>query len=178
MFHSYNILLLLSLCFIYSLSKDIQRYYPNQTVVSSRSIYELAQLRRTAARFAAKLNRTHRTNSTNKINPLNKKVLNNNIYTPRIKTDDVKNIHDEFLYERLKIVIIISLIALLFSIIIVIICIVARYYQAKNPIPTERPPPKIPLNSPGRTYRTYKFSQINPDKRNFSRKRRALPTAV
>lgn len=177
MFHSYNILLL-SLCFTYSLSKDIQKYYPNQTLVSSRSIYELVQIRRAAARFAAYHNRTHRNNNTNNINQLDKKVLNNSIHTSRIKTADVKNNYHEFLFERLKIIIIISSIALGLLIIIVIICIVVRYYQDKYPVPTERAPQKIPLNLPRQTSRTYKFSQKNHDERNFSRKSRTLPTAV
>jgi hypothetical protein len=169
---------LLSLFFIYSISNDIQKYYPNRTIVPSRSIYDLVQIRRAAARFAAYRNRTHRNNNTNNFYQLANKVLNKNTYASRIKTSHLKNNHHQFIIERLKIVIIISSMALGFMIIVVTLCIMARYCQDKNPTSTERVEQRKPLNSPRPTNRTAKSSQINYDTRNFSRKSRTLPTAV
>lgn len=168
MFHIYNIFLVIS--FIgYSLSNDIQKYYPNRTVVSSRSIYDLVQVRRAAARFAAYRNRTHRYNNTNSLYRLTNKILNKNTHVPAREISDYKARHQEFVIKRLKIVIIISIISVTGMIIIVTFCIIARYYQDRNPKFIQRKPQKC-----GNT----KFSQINNDKRNFSRKPRSIPTAV
>ncbi len=58
MLHFCNIFLL-SLFFVYTISNDIQNNYSNRTITSSRSIYDLVQLRRQAARLAAYYNKTH-----------------------------------------------------------------------------------------------------------------------
>jgi hypothetical protein len=172
MFQFYNILLL-SLFFTYSLSKDIEKYYSNRTIASSRSIYELVQIRRAAARLAAYLNRTHRINNTNNINRINNKFLNTNTYASKIEISDFNTNPHEVLMERLKIVIIICIFSVGFMIIFVITCILARYCHGKDSRPTERIEQRKP-----QTYRTTTYVYAKKDTRNFTRKSRTLPAAV
>lgn len=172
MFHMYNILFFI-LFLGYTFSNDIEKYYPNREMVSSRSIYELVQVRRAAARFAALRNRTHRYNNTSNLYRIANKFLNKNTHIPAREITDYKTSHQQFVLERLKIVIIISCIAVFFMIILVLSCILIRYYRDKNPEPTQRQQSKQK-----RTYQATKFSQVKNDKRNFSRKPRTLPTAV
>jgi lipopolysaccharide/colanic/teichoic acid biosynthesis glycosyltransferase len=137
----------------YSIASDIQKYDSNRTIASSRSIYNLVQTRRAAARWAAYHNKTHRIHNT---------------YAPQSKTTNSNSNQNRFLIERLRIVIIFSSIPLVFMIVIVITCIFVRYIRGKNPIFTER---VEQINGT-------RFSEIIYDTRDFSRKTRILPTAV
>ncbi len=157
LFHFCNIFLL-SLLLTYSIASDIQKYYSNRTIASSRSIYDLVQMRRAAARLAAYHNKTHRIHNTN----------NDNTYAPQNKITNSNNNPNRFLIERLRIVIIFSSIQLVFMIVIVITCIGVRYIRNKNPIFTER---VEEINGT-------RFSETIYDTRNLSRKTRILPTAV
>jgi hypothetical protein len=102
-------------------------------------------------------------------------VLKKNTYAPKMQTLNPKTNLNQLKIERLKIVIAISSIAVVFMIILVIICIAARYYQDQNPVRTDR---AEPLNSLKPKKSTTKYMQINQDTRNFSRKPRTLPAAV
>jgi hypothetical protein len=169
MLHFYHILLL-SLLFIYATSKDIQNRYSNRTITSSRSIYELAQLRRSAARLAAYYNKTHRKNNAN----------TNLLYTntPRSKMGDSNDGGNRFLMGRLRTIIFVSSISLIFMIVIVIICIIRKYYQGKNPTLTERIEQTEPFNSQEGTNRKIIYGEKIKDTRKFSRKSRTLPTTM
>jgi len=149
---------LLSLLLTYSIASDIQKYYSNRTIASSRSIYDLVQMRRAAARWAAYHNKTHRIHNTN----------NDNTYVPQSKITNTNNNQNRFLIERLKIVIIFSSIPLVCMIVIVITYIGVTYIRSKNPIFTER---VEQINGT-------RFSETIYDTRVFSRKTRTLPTDV
>jgi hypothetical protein len=146
----------------------MDKYSPNRTIVPSRSIYDLVQIRRNAARLA----KSHRNNYTNQSGNM---VLKKNTYAPKMQTLNPKTNLNQLKIERLKIVIAISSIAVVFMIILVIICIAARYYHDQNPVRTDR---TEPLNSSKPKKSTTKYMQINQDTRNFSRKPRTLPAAV
>lgn len=126
------------------------RFYPNRTIVPSRSIYELAQLRIAAARLAkAYRNRTMENKTT--IIPQSKAHQANAIFT-----------------EHLKVVIIISASVVLLMAIIVILCIMVRYYRDKHPRLTEMIPERKRILT--------QYTRGVPDKRIFTRKHRHLPT--
>ncbi len=153
----FYILLILCIFFTYTIAKNMDNYYSNRTNVSSKSIYELVQMRIAAARLA----RRHRNNT---------QLIKNRNYAMKMKMSSYsKDDHNEILTERLKILVTISSTVLLLMIIIVIMCIVRRYYQDKNFKPTER---AVEQN------KTTRYSQVKSDKRNFSRKKRKSPTAV
>jgi hypothetical protein len=154
------IIFLLTLFFTYSIAKNIDKYYPNRTNVPSRSIYDLVQLRLAADRLA----KQHRNNTR-----LSHKFSTNRTYASRMKMSYSKDHHNQILFERLKIMITISGIVLAFMITIVIICILIRCRQDKNPKPTERVEQKL---------RTTQYYRVKSDKRNFARKERPLPEAV
>ncbi|CAF1008914.1 unnamed protein product [Rotaria sordida] len=160
---------------------DIKSFYPNRTIVSSRTIYNLVQIRRAGSRFAAYRNRTHRNLTTNNFhlfenNSLDKNNDNINVY--QNNTDDFKKLFSQYLNERLKAMIIISSVALIFMVIVVTICIIGRYFRNKHSISTKGIEQTTPLNPPKQTNRTKGFCQSDHDTRDFSRKPRKLPTDV
>lgn len=132
------------------MSKEMpDRFYPNRTMVPSRSIYELAQLRIAAARLA----KVHRSRT----------IDNATIVTPQSKSRQP----NELWIERLKIVIMISVSVVLLMTIIVVVCIIGRYYRAKHPTITDR--------VTERTHFKTQYDRSTPDHRHFGRKHRHFP---
>lgn len=137
---------LLSLFLTCSMSKDVaEQFYPNRTIVPSRSIYDLAQVRIAAARLAKTYH--NRTIQNTTMNIAQSKTHGNNLF-----------------FDRLKIIIGISSSVILLMSIIVIICIIGRYYHDKHPTITERAPEK-------RRWTT-QYTRTMSDDRYFGRKDR------
>jgi hypothetical protein len=181
MFHYYTAFLL-SLFFTYSISNDIYKHHSNRSIVSSRSIYELVQIRRAAARLAAYHNRTHQNNiaKTNELyqidyNPSDK--YNDNKHISINEKTGSKNTRNGYLDERFKLIISISIIVVGFVILIVVICVVMRYIQHKHPISSRTSGQSQPLNT-SRYISATRYYEQRYDTRNFTRKTRTVPAAV
>ncbi|UJR28365.1 hypothetical protein I4U23_009608 [Adineta vaga] len=171
MLHNYS-LVFLCLFFAYTNCNDMQKSDTNRTIVPSRSIYDLVQIRRAASRLTAYYNKTHRKNHPDLYST---DTDFDNMQLPKSQTNDLENIRQRFLIERLQIIIIFTTIALISMIVIVISCIVARYYQGKNPISTETIQQGKSLNP---SKQAIIFSQTTNDTRIFTRKSRTLPANV
>ncbi|CAF0742304.1 unnamed protein product [Adineta steineri] len=167
--HLSHTIFLICLLFTYSTSNNIRKNDYNQTMTSSRSIYDLVQIRLAARRLAGYHNRTHRNNHTDFFNG-----HNNYSYQSKSNSMYSKDNQQRFLLERLKVVVIISSIALGFMMLTVTICIVTRYFQNKNSIPNTT----IVQQKPSNSFTQYKYSQPKDLTRNYSRKPRMSSTNV
>ena len=152
-------------------------------MASSRSIYDLVQLRRMAARLAANANRT-RDNST-QTNTIDRLSDSDSFYrgdgiapAPKSHKDQSKDIHHRFLIERLRIMIITGAVTVLVVIMITISCISLRYMQTKHRKPTEIVEQEVPLRTQRQVSQGTPFSLTPDDQRNFARKSRTLNRAV
>ena len=135
-----------------SMSKDLaEKFYPNRTIVPSRSIYDLVQLRLSAARLA-------------------KTYHNRTMQNTTVIIRQSKNLRRDLFFDHLKIIVGISSAVVLLMASIVIICILIRYYHDKHPTITERAPEK--------NRRTTQYTRVVQDNRNFSRKQRPPRTNV
>ena len=146
----FSSIVFLSLFLTCSMAKNMpDRFYPNRTMVPSRSIYDLAQLRIATARLA----KAHR----------NRTIENKTTVISQSKTHQSNDVFN----EHLKVVIVISVTVVLLMTTIVIVCIMVRYCQNKHPRLTER--------IPERTRILTHYTRAAPDKRNFLRKHRHSP---
>lgn len=180
MLHFYSILVLLPF-FICSQSIDIQNKHLNRTIVPSRTIYDLVQIRRAGAKFAALRNRTHRNATTNDFRQLvlNAVKVNNDLgNTNEHDMKIFKKSYHRILDERLKLMIIIISVSVGLMIIIVIMCIVRKYYEGRIPMLKVLKEQTEPLQSPRHTESAFRYSYRNTfDERNFGRKTRTIPTS-
>lgn len=167
-------LLFLLIPTVTSLSTDQRNLYPNRTITSSRSIYELVRLRLMTARVSALANRTHPNGSGSDLMPSrNYTIMSQDgsyLDGPQNKLVYSKETHHRLLTERLRVSFVIGGISVLFVTIICVICIVSRRSPRKAPTsPVER---RVysPVGRP--TPESIPFSQTRFDKRNFQRKER------
>ncbi|CAF1563518.1 unnamed protein product [Rotaria magnacalcarata] len=153
---------------------DIQYKYSNRTVVPSRTIYDLVQIRRAAAKFGALLNRTHRNITTNSFHQvaMDTMQINNNsnkINTHQYTISDFQKTYNQVLSKSLKAIITIGVLSLVLMIIIVTVCILLKYPQKKTSIFMLTNKQSSPLT---RTHNPFRYNYSKCDTRNFSRKTR------
>ena len=173
MFHLFKLcLLFLLIPIITGRSTDQRDLYPNRTITSSRSIYELVRLRLMAARVSALANRT-RQNGSGLMPSTNYTIMSQDgsyLFEPQNKLVYSKETHHRLLTERLRVSFVIGGISVLLVTIICVICIVRRRSPGQAPaLPVERRV-YAPVGRP--TPESLPFSQTRFDKRNFQRKER------
>ncbi|CAF3262997.1 unnamed protein product [Rotaria socialis] len=154
---------------------DIQHMYSNRTVVSSRAIYDLVQIRRAAAKFGSLLNRTRRNITTSSFHQVAMNTIkinnnnNNKINTHQYTISDFQKTYNQFLSESLKAIIAIGTFSLVLMIIIVTLCIFLKYRQKKTSIFTLTNEQNSSLP---RTHNPFRYNYSKCDTKNFSRKTR------
>ena len=150
-----------------------QNLYPNRTITSSRSIYELVRLRLMAARASSALANRTRQNGNGLMPSSNYTIMSQDgSYRDGSKNKLVysKETHDRLLSERLRVSFVIGGISVLFVTIICIICIVSRRSSRRIPMVIMARPVRSPDHNP--TPESMPFSQTRFDQRNFQRKER------
>lgn len=167
-------LLFVSIFCVNNLSVGQKNLYPNRTITSSRSIYELVQLRRMAARIAALANRTRQNVSNNNglmpswnytIIPQDGSYLDDS----KNKLVYTKETHDRLLTERLTVSFIIGGVSVALVTVVCFICIMIRKSPQTPSLTIEQ---ETPLTTKRRIPEAIPYSQTRFDKRNFQRKDR------